>query len=110
VYFIWSLIGLFTSLWLVDQVKVFLKIKFLFNDLKKRIERFSSIFNCLCNVHVLLMQICYSRLGGLVGRERSLRKVGGSIEQCWLAQFQYKVTGWGIMFICGMVFFGVLPH
>jgi len=24
-------------------------------------------------------------------------------EQGWLAQCQYKVTGWGNMFICGMV-------
>jgi len=58
--------------------------------------------------------------------ERSLRvwKVGGSnplsgqvkhlkmtpaasiikgLEQVWLAQCQFKVTRWGIMFICGMV-------
>jgi len=26
------------------------------------------------------------------------------LEQGWLAQCQFKVTGWGIMFICGMVF------
>jgi len=25
------------------------------------------------------------------------------LEQCWLAQYQFNVTGWGIMFICGMV-------
>jgi len=25
------------------------------------------------------------------------------LEQGWLAQCQFKVTGWGIMFICGMV-------
>jgi len=25
------------------------------------------------------------------------------LEQGWLAQCQYKVTEWGIMFICGMV-------
>jgi len=24
-------------------------------------------------------------------------------EQDWLAQCQFKMTGWGIMFICGMV-------
>jgi len=25
------------------------------------------------------------------------------LEQSWLAQCQFKVTGWGIMFICGTV-------
>jgi len=25
------------------------------------------------------------------------------LEQGWLAQCQFNVTGWGIMFICGMV-------
>jgi len=25
------------------------------------------------------------------------------LEQGWFAQCQFKVTGWGIMFICGMV-------
>jgi len=25
------------------------------------------------------------------------------IKTLWLAQCQFKVTGWGIMFICGMV-------
>jgi len=25
------------------------------------------------------------------------------LEQGWLAQCQFKVTGWGVMFICGMV-------
>jgi len=25
------------------------------------------------------------------------------IEQGWLAQCQFNVTGWGIVFICGMV-------
>jgi len=25
------------------------------------------------------------------------------LEQDWLAQCQFNVTGWGIMFICGMV-------
>jgi len=25
------------------------------------------------------------------------------LEQGWLAQCQFKVTGWGIMLICGMV-------
>jgi len=25
------------------------------------------------------------------------------LEQCWLAQCQFKVTGWGIVFICRMV-------
>jgi len=25
------------------------------------------------------------------------------LEQGWLAQCQFKVIGWGIMFICGMV-------
>jgi len=25
------------------------------------------------------------------------------LEQGWLAQCQFKVTGWGIVFICGMV-------
>jgi len=27
------------------------------------------------------------------------------LEQGWLVQCQFKVTGWGIMFICGMVLF-----
>jgi len=25
------------------------------------------------------------------------------LEQGWLVQYQFKVTGWGIVFICGMV-------
>jgi len=25
------------------------------------------------------------------------------LEKGWLAQCQFKVTGWGILFICGMV-------
>jgi len=25
------------------------------------------------------------------------------MENDWLAQYQFKVTGWGIVFICGMV-------
>jgi len=30
------------------------------------------------------------------------------LEQSWLAQCQLKVTGWAIMFICGIWYFGVL--
>jgi len=34
------------------------------------------------------------------------------LEQDWLAQSQFKVTGWGIMFICCMVLLcaGTLNH
>jgi len=72
----------------------------------------------------------FCRLGGLEGRElapsvegRGLESSVGSsqrlkywhlllpwlvftikgLEQGWLVQCQFKVTGWGIMFICGMV-------
>jgi len=48
--------------------------------------------------------------GGLVKSETekiapaaSLVSIPLGLEQGWLAQCQFKVTGWGIMFICSMV-------
>jgi len=42
----------------------------------------------LKNWHLLLTRLAFTIKG---------------LEQGWLAQCQFNVTGWGIMFICGMV-------
>jgi len=41
---------------------------------------------------------------GLKAKTKELSDLEVHVGQDWLTQCQYKVTGWGIMFICGMVF------
>jgi len=74
------------------------------------------IYTCIPDIHKVAME---------VGVERPLDPQSGKVkdwkidtccfpsylgftiyglEQDWLSQCQYKMTGWGIIFICGMVY------